>query len=350
MKINIDEQELKNKIEEGLDNAALAAFFKCSKRTINYRKTKYGLSQNLTMLSSEKEKIKELYSINKSIKEISNILNRSENTIRNFLVKSELHVINTDKKISKDKQCPYCTYVNSSWKSIRAHTSNCSLSTHDYFISLTYGPILLSSLENENYLNIKKMFPNISSAELSSLSTLLRKRGYSTKVEWDTLSAKNAIVLWVQQYNKIPSSRDTYNNTNLPSDSWVKRNFKTWNSFITYCGYTPSNNQYGTNLLYKDNTMLRSNFEYYFVDNYLYGKYNYEYEKSYPGNTNRVCDYYLYDYDLYIELAGGLRPEVIKEKINFCKDNGLKLLVLYPKQIYNKNFSLDFILGGYYKR
>lgn len=341
MKIQVSKEELVKKIAEGLDNNQLAKYFNCSKRTINYRKSTYGLQQNNLLTEEEKSIILEKYNSKHTIVEISKIVSRSENAVSRYLVSSGVHKVKTPVEKVKDKQCPYCDYVSDTWKSVRGHIPSCNQSTHLYYISLIKGPIDLSTLDNKNYLELRQQFYDLPSEEIASITERLRKRGFSTNVSWNLEKAKEAVVEWVNKHNKIPSSRDTYHSSVLPSDKWAKQNFKTWNKFIEYCGYEPSENSgFGKTIRYNEEITVRSNFEFYFLDNFLYNKYAFVYEKPYPGNSNRFCDFYLLEYDLYIELAGGLRPEVTKEKIDFCITNNLKLLVLYPKQVYSKNFNL----------
>jgi DNA-binding CsgD family transcriptional regulator len=345
MKIEILKDLLEAKIREGLNNSELAKYFNCSIRTINYRKAKYGLQQSNTLTEEEKTSIINLYRSKTPIVDIGKILSRSENTVSRFLVSSGIHTTKVFTSSSEDKQCPYCSHISDTWKSVRGHVASCAYNTHSFYISLTEGPINLINLQNRNYLEIKNLFPNLSKLELQSISQRLHKLGFSTAIVWTEESAKNAINDWVKTYNKIPTARDTYNNPLLPSDHWVKKKFKTWSNFIVYCGYLP-NKGYGTNITYKNIYTLRSNFEYYFLDKFLYNKYNFTYEKPYP-NSLKICDFYLIDYDIYVELAGGLRPEVITEKINFCIANKLKLMILYPRQVYRKNFSLEKELKNY---
>ncbi len=342
MRINISKEDLSLKISEGLDNKELAKFFNCSTRTISYRKAAYSLTEKQNLSENEKLKIETLFDNQNSISNIAKTLNRSESTVSSYLVKIKKHSIKKQTIILKNKKCPYCNYESSDWKSVRAHTSKCNNSTHTYYISLILGPIDLKQLENKNWLQIKEMYPLLSSEDLKSLSYRLRKLGFSTKVVWTEDTAKQAIIDWVNTYNKVPTSRDTYNNPQIPSDQWVKQNYSSWTTFIERCGYTPCSSSYGNTVKYK-NLTLRSNFEYYFVSMYLDNKYNYIYEQPYPS-SNRICDFYLTDYNVFIELAGGLRPEVIQEKIKFCLDKSLKLIVLYPKQVYKRDFCLENIL------
>jgi hypothetical protein len=330
-KVNIPKNLLIQKIEEELTIAQLADFFKCSKTTIIRRKHDYNIINYFNHLSDfEKEQIKILYSTGISISNIAIKLNITESTISSFILNS-----------IENKKCPYCDYRASSWKKVRPHTSHCSLSTKNYYISLIYGPILLESLYGKNYVEIRKMYSKLPSSELATISSYLNKVGYNTSIVWTRDSAKEAVLSWAKIKGKQPTSKDTEYNKNIPSSKWAQHHFGSWNNFIEYCGFTPNNSGFGTTIKYKDGNLLRSNLEFHFVDNHLYGKYDYIYEKDYPGNTHRICDFYLPEWDVYIEIAGGLRPEVIEEKIQYCKENNLNLLVLYPRTVYSKNFDLQ---------
>lgn len=248
--------------------------------------------------------------------------------------------------------CPYCyknTFAKSSdkqgffksWKDVRNHVSKCPSNTRDYIFSLVYGPMRLDTLQGKNFMQIRELYPLLEPSIKTNISKQLRKTGYTTNILWSFDTAKAAILNFVEVNSRIPTSRDTYNNYELPSDQWVKKHYSSWNDFIAICGLEPSLiSGYGNCHKFHDGNTYRSSLELYFVSNFLYNKLTYIYEKPYPGNTNRISDFYLPDYGLYIEIAGGLRPEVIKEKIQFCIDNKLKLLVLYPKQIYKHNFNL----------
>lgn len=248
--------------------------------------------------------------------------------------------------------CPYCNKSNFSssskkkgsflsWLDVRHHASKCALNTHDYVFSAIYGPINYKSLTGKNFKQIRAEYPDLEQTLKTHITKYLRKSGHTTSLIWTLDSATQAVKEFVQANNRIPTSRDTYNNFELPSDHWAKKYYKSWNNFITLCGFTPSKvSGYGNCFDYIDGNTYRSALELYFVTTFLYQQLDYEYEKYYPGDTNRISDFYLPKYDLFIEIAGGLRPEVIKEKIKFSIDNNLRLLVLYPRDIYKKSFNL----------
>ena len=66
-------------------------------------------------------------------------------------------------------------------------------------------------------------------------------------------------------------------------------------------------------------------------------KIRYEYEKKIPGEY-MMCDYYLPDYDIYIEYWGGSEPEYEarkKEKLASYHRQGLKLISLNDDDVEN---------------
>ena len=249
-------------------------------------------------------------------------------------------------------KCPYCNKDSfsktskkqgffTSWKDVRSHVSTCSSNTRDYIFSLVYGPINISTLQGKNFIEIRILYPLLESSIKAHISKQLRKTGNTTNIVWSFETAKSAILHFVEINSRIPTSRDTYSSYELPSDQWVKKHYNSWNDFITLCGLESSSlSGYGNCYKFEDGNTYRSSLELHFVKNYLHNKLLYIYEKPYPGNTNRISDFYIPKYSTFIEIAGGLRPEVIKEKIQFCIDNKLRLLVLYPRQIYKKSFNL----------
>lgn len=344
-KIEITQEQLFNKIQEGLSNDELAKFFNCSKRTISYKKAKFKLSTVVEPVSDsiQRDIIYHYSETTIPIKSLLKTYSISDSTLYRILNKHNVKRRTTRAVVnSKNCACPYCNSYFDTWKSVRAHISHCIHTNHKYVISLTEGSIDISQVVDFiSFSNLKQTYPNIEPSLLKHIVKHIRKKGYTTKNSWTAETAKEAVILFFITNNRVPTSRDTYNNILLPSDRWVKKHYTTWNNFIVFCGLKPSSiSGYGDCHKFKDGKTYRSSLEVYFVSNFLYNKLTYVYEKPYPGNTNRISDFYLPDYNLYIEIAGGLRPEVIKEKIQFCIDNKLKLLVLYPKQIYKQNFNL----------
>ena len=339
MKIDISKEELASKILEGLTNDELAKYFNCSSRTIGYRKAKFGLQnlKNKKLSDSIIESIISDFNCGMSIGDIARKYNISETSVRKYApIEIKVKVPNI-----KNCACPYCSKLFENWYSVRKHISKCNNNTKSYIISLIYGPI---KFKEQDYKKLREEYPLLEKSLIYHISDLLNKQDKFTGVIWDRIKAKEAALSFYSTFNRSPISRDTYKNSSLPSDHWIKSEFGSWNNFINYCGLKTSG-YYGNSIKGVDGNTYRSNLELFFVENYLLNKYEYIYEKDYPGNTNRISDFYLPNYDTYIEIAGGLRPEVIKEKIDYCINNKLKLLVLYPRHIYNFKYNLEQLLG-----
>lgn len=229
--------------------------------------------------------------------------------------------------------CPYCDKYFKEWISVRKHVSKCSKNSYEFVITLEYGPISYTELSNLTYREFKYKYPNIPNSTSASIGKALNKRGITSWKAMSKEEIKESFCKFQLINGRAPTSRDCYNNYYLPTDRRCKELFGTFNAAIIYSGLQPSK-QSGFGIITKaiDGETYKSNLEAIFVNKYLYGKYLYEYEKPYNIN-NRISDFYLPEYNLYIEVAGGLRPEVIKEKIDFCNKSNLNLLVVYPSQI-----------------
>lgn len=160
--------------------------------------------------------------------------------------------------------------------------------------------------------------------------------------------SKKGIVLAIQEFyiinNRIPSTRDFMNNSRYPSNSIVKNTFGSWNNAIEAAGFIPNiQNGYGINTYGLDKHLYRSRAEAYFADKYLYNLYNYDIETPYPATYNKYYDWYIPSLDLYIELDGGCRPEITKDKIEINKILTRNCLFISTSDIYNKTALKDFI-------
>ena len=78
---------------------------------------------------------------------------------------------------------------------------------------------------------------------------------------------------------------------------------------------------------YYNNHLCRSSGEFIIAKFLKDNNIKYKYEKLYP-NSKKRCDFYLIDYDLYIEYMGMYKIEKYNEKYNekksFCDDNNIK--------------------------
>jgi len=151
---------------------------------------------------------------------------------------------------------------------------------------------------------------------------------------------KNSIITAIQKFtkenNRTPTYRDFHStNGKYPSTMKVVNIFGTWNAAIEASGF-PANLQttFGCDTYGLDKHLYRSRAEAYFADNFLFNKYKYVIEPRYPEPYKKYYDWYIPSLDLYIELDGGLRPKVIKEKIEINKILNRRCLFISISKIY----------------
>jgi len=152
---------------------------------------------------------------------------------------------------------------------------------------------------------------------------------------------KELIIKSIQQYyqdnNTIPHLRDFKYLKEYPDPSTIQKHFKSWNNAILAAGFSPNiQNGFGIDTYGLDGHLYRSRAEAYFADTYLYSKYNYIVEPTYPSPYNRKkYDWFIEEINLYIELDGGLRPEAIKEKTSINNQLNRQCLYITTASIYN---------------
>lgn len=243
--------------------------------------------------------------------------------------------------------CPYCKKVLTTFKAVRAHTSKCSKNTGEYSISIEYGSIHYAEILNTPYKVLKAKYPNL------SLSFMVRKFKELGLLPIDFIIkppiTKEFLIKQIQSYvkahNHIPSSKDfNFGDCEESSTYTFIKYFGSWNNAIEAAGFTPNmQNGYGINTKALDGNIYRSQAEAYFVDNFLLGKYDYIIEPRYPEKYNKIYDWYIPSLDLYIELDGGVRPEITKQKIAINKLLNRTCLFIPVQSIYNKKQLMDFI-------
>ncbi len=183
-----------------------------------------------------------------------------------------------------------------------------------------------------NSYHIKKVFSSWNSAiEFSGLHS--RNNIYNNEKLLEFIKS-----FYIAE-NRVPQARDFISNSNYPSSATYQDRFGSWNKAVELAGFSPNiNDGYGNRTVAKDGILYRSQAEAHFVNNYLLDSYDFEYEKKYGNGW--LFDFYLPEHNLYIELDGGLRPQRIEEKIEFCKVNNIKLLVITKEEVYKKDFAL----------
>ena len=256
-------------------------------------------------------------------------------------------------------KCPYCNKSNynsgsrksgkfESWLNVRGHIPSCISNNSEYFIDLNEGPIHYSGLKNLNGYQIKAKYPNLRS-KLNDIKKGFYRKGFnincSTRDIWNKESIIEAVQQFYKENKRIPQFRNfEITKGKYPGRSTVINHFQTWNKAIEAAGFTPNyDTGYGTKTKALDNVLYRSIAEAEFVSKFLFEKYEYIVEPKYPEPYNRYYDWYIPKLDLYIELDGEIRPEVIIEKIAINKLLSRKLLVIKTKDINKFTNLKEFI-------
>lgn len=253
-----------------------------------------------------------------------------------------------------DYKCPYCgqdSYAKSSkksgkfpdWKAVRFHLASCKLNTKDYLICDNYGPIAFSVINSfESILHFRQSYPLLNKRDEHFFSDLRQHNKVNlTKISWSESKIIKSIQDFYSANGRIPQHREFDKaNATYPSRSTIVKYFGSWNNAIKAAGFNPNTqNGFGTDTYANDGNLYRSSHEAYFVNNFLHGKYSYEYELPYGNGW--FYDFYIKELDLYIELDGELRPQRIEEKRKFHLIHGINCLIIKTSEIYNKSFSLD---------
>ncbi len=256
-------------------------------------------------------------------------------------------------------KCPYCNIDSYSpksklkgkflnWKAVQGHSSHCIKSDKSYFIDSNIGPIHISEIYNIDYIKFYAKYPNVK-AKLADIKKSFGQRNINTGSHLKTIT-KESIIQNIKDFvkvnNRISCYRDfdtKHSSIDYISSNSIKTYFGTFNEAIKAAGFEPDyNDGFGIRTVAKDGRLYRSKAEAYFVDNFLYGKYKYEYERKYD-NHNKYYDFYLPELDLYIELDGHCRPNVINDKIVINNNENKKLLIIDTNQLYHKKYLTQFM-------
>ena len=243
--------------------------------------------------------------------------------------------------------CPYCKtgitkkkIAFSSWKAVNRHISYCPESTESLFCDEVYGPISIDFINKHSTSYLKTIYPKFKTSFAKVRSTIL-----PSPLEW----RKDELVLKAKEFYiehlRIPTSKDYMEINFYPSKACVYNHFTSWEQYILAAELEYTNKGYGYPTTGIDGNRYRSTLEAIFADKFLFNKYDYIIEPRYPHNINKYYDWYIPYLDLYIELAGGLRNNIIQEKIELNKLFNNKLLVIKPSYIY-KYTNLQDILNA----
>lgn len=175
----------------------------------------------------------------------------------------------------------------------------------------------------------------------------IQMSGFSSKNQGNY--TKEKIIKAIQDFyrlnNRIPTTVDFHKNIKYPSFTTVQKYFITWNNAIEAAGFEPNTKQlFGVHTYGRDGHLYRSQAEAYFADNYLFNKVEYEIEPKYPYPHYRFYDWYITELDLYIELDGGIRPEITKQKIEINKRLNRHCLLINTSEVSKFKSLEDFIV------
>lgn len=253
-------------------------------------------------------------------------------------------------------KCPYCgqtEYAKNSkkfgmflsWIAVIYHTPKCAKNNGEYAITEEYGPIYYKEFLQPLYV-LKNKYPNITFKKY--LKQFKSKGLIDKKFTHIIVYSKKDIIEFIQRFyrlnDKIPQLRDFQENNKYPSYKTVQKYFGSWNNGIEAAGFESNiQNGYGIDTYGKDGNLYRSIAEAHFVDNFLFERYEYIVEPKYSNNINKYYDWYIPELNLYIELDGGIRPQITKEKILINKQLNRNCLFIKTDDIYNKKKLKEFM-------
>lgn len=163
----------------------------------------------------------------------------------------------------------------------------------------------------------------------------------SSECREKSYGSKEELIEWANDFIKnngfVPTSKISGRMTRL-----AKENFGSWNNFIKELGYEPRKQMYGKgSYLCKDGHISDSISE-IVIDNWLFeNNIKHERRKIYP-NSKKDCDFYLSDYDIWIEFFGLLGEDdkydkTAEEKRTIARENGINMLEITAKDLFPKN-------------
>jgi hypothetical protein len=241
--------------------------------------------------------------------------------------------------------CPYCKTKMTrkrlpftSWKAVNRHISYCKKNTNTVFCDELYGPISLDIINKHSTSYLKTIYP-----ESTANFGRLRENKKISPLKWSKEELAYKAREFFLEFNRPPTSKDYMLSNNYPSKGAVYDNFNSWEEYLLFSDLEFKYKAYGYPTKALDNHVYRSTLEAVFVDKFLFDKYTYEIEPAYPEQYNKYYDWYICDLDVYIELSGGLRPEIITEKIEINKILNRKLLVVTSSTIYNYSSLLELL-------
>lgn len=152
------------------------------------------------------------------------------------------------------------------------------------------------------------------------------------------------------ELGRCPNFHEVSNNINLPS---VDIYFDRFGSFTSACekvGLIPNIGRYGTQCYSKNHDFCYSIQEQiitdYLIDNNIQYIKEYPYSKIIKNQSVRYVMDWLIDESIIVEYFGMINDEIYnkktKEKIKICKNNNIKMISIFPKDL--KTLSKKFLI------
>lgn len=153
----------------------------------------------------------------------------------------------------------------------------------------------------------------------------------------------NKIIETYKKINRTPQQRECERKL----ISAAVRFFGTWNKAVNFCGLKPNKSAFPKIRLKCKDGHIADSISERIVDEWLFENgIKHEKNKHYP-NLKLNCDFYLTDYNLWIEyfgLVGHEEYEIgMKLKRQIAKDNNLKFIEIVPSDLYPKNKLNSFL-------
>lgn len=209
-----------------------------------------------------------------------------------------------------------------------------------------------TTLTEEQHLYLKRQSYDKSFSKYNSCPKLMlkkmewcRKGGLNTPSHFEKIHSKDKLLQIIHNYfaerGRIPTKRD------LPSiDSTIRRYFGSWNKAIIRAGFEPNPVLFANRHEASDGHICDS-FAEKIIDDWLYHR-DIGHEKSVRYPDSKLKSDFLVG-DVYIEFFGLHGSSVkydryMEQKLKMIKERDLKLLDLYPKDLFPKS-KLDEVLG-----
>ena len=218
------------------------------------------------------------------------------------------------------------------------------IAIQDFYSKYNRSPKAKDFTNNSSYPAYRTVFNYFDSWNSALIAAGLPINRNQKKPKYWT---REEIIITIQNFHNIhkrlPKTRD-FVGSDFPSNYVIINHFDSWNNAIMAAGFEPNlSNILGIATYSIDGNLYRSKAEAYFVDKFLFSKYEYEIEPKYPPPYNKYYDWYIPSLNLYIELDGGLRPNITEEKIAINKLLGRDCLFITTDSIYKYNKLTDFI-------